>query len=1361
MAPLRTSLRLLRLPGRRSLVATAVIAAVFSANFAVRGGETPAAGDSDAFSRLYFALQPPSDREAQRRFELAKELLESGRFGEAAPLVAAQLAVEADSLDVDGGSLKQHLLQSVLGAGAKSRAVFRSVLEGQHRRALEEAVDATDLRRVVATYPPELFGVAELERLARAESDAGAYRNAALALSAARQIAEQAGDPVAERLAAEEQVQRLRLGQSVSAPSTDPTQQEWPAQREWIEATQAVASSAASRTAPNAWLSAGGDASRQVVAPGGLPVPWRLWSATVDTSDAEVDATDGAASLSAHEAIATGGEILTSTSDRLIALSAESGRRLWEVPFPVNPTSWRGDSVASGLSTDTRAAFVVTPSSGARGEESSARRQFGDSLFGGEDPVLPANCLAAYELATAGKLRWRIDGGDPKGPAPGARFLGPPAIADGRVYALAEAEQTISLLEIDATSGDVLWRQPLAQCQRAASPLIATAVVSPTIGERLIYCPTGRGAVVAVDPLRRRLEWLGYLAIDEKDARPAMQGGWGAVRDSRRWADDATAWRHCRVVEVGDRLLVASPALPSLQCFDAATGEFLWRRDFSDALLLAGITEQAALVVEADAVSAWRLRDGESVATLPLPGGDSPAGEGLMVDGHLLLPLRSGRLAMLDTSRLEAEEAWRLADMGLNPLVDAPKLGNLLYHAGLIVSRSATTVESYPQAAILRAVEKQAIDALQTNDPAAALPALQAAYDADRTDRRLAELLAVTLLRSDGVAPAALGQLPHLVAGQRATAYEAAMRLAASPGIDAATALDDARSLAASDAGDVVLRIEDHLQVTASRIAARRAELAGADPRQIEAIAARFRPTGDVAPAAEPLATTAWTERQVTAQVESFPKSTSMRRRSNRVRQDRAFKSRPIALVGDAVEGVHWSYESRGGDWLLVGASGWGERLLADELPGDPWSPSPDAAGAVGVPGDRVYGEWLALKLDTGFVVCHARSGVVWETTDTSNAAWPGVVLDPAETPAAAGPWGVVSVSGATLQCRELSTGRMVWRRELVELGSDSLRVLENDGVLYVVGSTTSGLRLAAWSGQRLGEWAAPPARNWRLAAGGNLLTEERSAGRRQFRVVTITDAATDQPAWEHDFDLTTRFLPNGDVAAFVTDKRRLTVVDVAAAAVRFATSLPGNLEAPVRSVRLRNHGARLLVEIDGSNPMVDRLRGASPIGGDPLLTGDLYCLDGQTGAALWPAPVQVDGMAIVETAVSDAPLLLLARRRAPDANEEQAEAEIALAAIDLATGATVYRNHHLPAGDENDGPAPLWAVYERTDSEQMLIRAGRSWVTLETTPQPAPPRPLMRAQVEDPEASRPKGPDEIGQGVERLFKSFWDGDDD
>jgi hypothetical protein len=36
-----------------------------------------------------------------------------------------------------------------------------------------------------------------------------------------------------------------------------------------------------------------------------------------------------------------------------------------------------------------------------------------------------------------------------------------------------------------------------------------------------------------------------------------------------------------------------------------------------------------------------------------------------------------------------------------------------------------------------------------------------------------------------------------------------------------------------------------------------------------------------------------------------------------------------------------------------------------------------------------------------------------------------------------------------------------------------------------------------------------------------------------------------------------------------------------------------------------------------------------------------------------------------------------------------------------------------------------------------------------------------MLAGVEDPEASRLNGPDDIGRGVERLFKSFWEGDDD
>lgn len=1359
---------------QRAFCAVASVYAVFFGNFAAVGAEDPAPTDPAAFSRLYFGLQPPVDRDAERRVELAEELLQQGRFGEAAPLVAERLAAEIDHVGADGESLKRRLLNAVLRAKPSDVAVLHSVLKGQYRRAADDASTTRQWRRVVASYPPELFGVESLQALARAETDVGAYASAALALRRAALLSRLDGDrEKSRRLAAAEAVSRLRLGErGVVEPSTDQLADQRAG--EWVDATAREAAAIAARSAPQAWLSSGGDAKRLAEAPGDSPAPWRAWRAVVGDEDDPDEPSEGARPVASSETVATGGVLITSTHDRLVALSAKSGRRLWEAPFPVDPQAWRSVETATDISTDTRLVFAITPSSSSEFDaRAMLRRQYGDSLFLGEDSPLPANCLAAYDIATAGKLRWRIDGADAAGAAPGARFLGAPAIVDGRLYVLGESEQVVRLFEVDAATGEVLWDQPLVQCQRMPPAHAVTIAVSPTLGEGLVYCPTGRGAVAAVDPLRRRLEWVRYLTIDEEDARPTQQMGWGAIRDPERWAEESIGWRHCRVVEHGGRLLVASPALPSLQTLDAATGDLQWRQELVEGTLLGGVIDGAVLAVESTRVSAWRVADGQSLWRVGLPEGERPAGEPLVVGRTFVLPLRSGRLASLDLTAVDAKPQWRVESLDLNPLAEAPRLGNLLYHGGAILSRSATTLESFPQPSSLSAAQRRAVDALASGEaPDGVLEGLREALDARPGDRQLAEMYAVALLRSaehDPAAAEAAGtELPRLVAGRRAAAYAATLRLGAalSRG-DSKAALEEARALASGHGGRVLLQPEPDLAVIASRFAASRGARAGADPDMVAGLAGLRNASSllSTTPSieGERRVNSPWTTQQVATRVEGYPSTTVRGRGGMRMRQDRSAKRRPVTPVGSTRPGWKWEYESHGGEWRLVASNGRGERVFAEELPGEPWSPGPDVAGVIGAPGDRAWGEWLALKLDAGYFVSHVDRGVVWDTANAEAPDWPPTVadFDAAEAPVAIGPWGVVSVAGSSVRCRDLQTGNLVWRRDAKRLGGESLRVLSVDEVIYVVGPKDKGARLSAWSGELLGGWAPAPPRTWRGVAGGMLLTEERGAGKRRFRIAPVASAGSSEPAWEAPVALTTRFLTDGGAAVFFDERRTLTLVDIAAAAQRLQVTLPSDESSPVRSLRLRRRGGWLLVEVDRSNPVIDRVRGASPVGADPLLTGELHCLDPQTGASPWGAPVIVDGMAVVETAASEAPLLLLARKRAADSNEAQSEPQIALTVLDLATGATVFRNHEVPVGDEQEGDAELWAVYEQAASESLLVHAGRAWLTLETTDLPAPPRPRMLAGVEDPEASRLNGPDDIGRGVERLFKSFWEGDDD
>ena len=74
------------------------------------------------------------------------------------------------------------------------------------------------------------------------------------------------------------------------------------------------------------------------------------------------------------------------------------------------------------------------------------------------------NRLAAYDIATEGKLKWEAGGppGEPQSDLAGAFFLGPPLPLADKVYALSELKGEIRLVALDATTGKLEWSQQLA-----------------------------------------------------------------------------------------------------------------------------------------------------------------------------------------------------------------------------------------------------------------------------------------------------------------------------------------------------------------------------------------------------------------------------------------------------------------------------------------------------------------------------------------------------------------------------------------------------------------------------------------------------------------------------------------------------------------------------------------------------------------------------------------------------------------------------------------------------------------------------------------------------------------------------------
>lgn len=1323
---------------RRRVVTCATILAIFSPIHAFGADPGPPEADSEAYSRLYFGLQPPYDREGERSVEVISELIASGRSSEAAPLFSRFFASRGDALDSSGRSLRRRLLGALDESETQAKKGLLAVLRGEHDRSLREASGARALRDLIGRFPPAVFGVEGLETLAVAEADAGAPEAAALALSLASEVELLKGRvSQAERLARLSAVHRARAGVSVEAGTIEPP---------YEQAILRSAERASARRAPSVWLGAGGNATRQVIAPGEPELAARAWLAEIGRAEATGSSSD--LSPARRSAVAAQGVVIATTPTGLVGLSSESGRKLWRVDDRAAAEGERDhDEPGPGLSSDSRLVFVTGPSHAEGRLQRSPGRSFADGLFDPE-PSAPPNCLSAYEIATAGKVRWRLDGGATTGPTAGARFLGPPAVAENRLYVLAEIDQSIKLVELDAETGAVLWEQTLVRCERTVDDYHGAVEVSPTIVGTDVFCPTGRGAVVAVDRISRTLSWVGYLQVDKDQMDVPRQNRWGGmrVRHQSAWAGNWEGWRTCRANVTGERLVVASPAAPVLQAFHAGTGATLWSRELKEGAYFVGVFGDRLAVVESDSMSLWDAADGTPVETISLPEGESPAGEGLMFADSYLLPLSSGRLAVLrDDGSLGL-----LSLRGADPLSRPPRLGNLLYHQDAVVSCSNRTVESFPMAdpasgagvlvEIPQDLDEGAGDVARAHRSVAG-----AASESERVGLGdlWSEWRAATASWGDVAVeaePALRTTARRVVASRLRAAWENAT-------VEQKESLRSSRSL---DADSVALFDLGPNRTTASNEA----------PGDSERAAATF----------------AWSTRQVDAHVVTPPSSRTPTRRTRG--SSNTDKRRAIALsfasdVAATTElgPVSWAIELQGGrDARLTGDNRHGERTFAEDIPRE--LPPPSSGGdAIGAAGHHRWREWLALNLAEGFALYRAggihdaENGLAWVSDQDLEAGWPYRVGEPEsrEAPVAIGPWGVVSVFEGTLRCRDLSSGAIVWRRDAPTRGDGEVRVLASGHRLLVSAETGDAAWLSAWSGEKQADApGVPPPKSWRGLRAGRLLVDERTDEGRRFRVVDLVSPRSDT-LWESPVATSTRVVVDQELVCFLSKSNRLRVVDLDAARERFETQLEEDPKGePVQSFAVHRRQDSLVVAIDRSNPLVDRASGALDVADFPLMTGRLHCLDPRTGEALWPSPATVQGLALLGPMPRAAPLLLLGRRISSDDGQDATQGRLALVALDLATGSTLYSDFRLPAEATQEAEVGPRVLHESTpDGERLVVRYGPNWVTLQTTDSPAPPRPTMLADVEDPDSRRPTDPEGLGRGVERLLRSFWDSDYD
>jgi len=318
------------------------------------------------------------------------------------------------------------------------------------------------------------------------------------------------------------------------------------------------------------------------------------------------------------------------------------------------------------------------------------------------------NRLAAYDIATEGKLKWEVDGAptDETSELAGAFFLGPPLPLVGWLYVLVEVKGEIRLICLESATGKVEWTQQLAVLESSIleDPLRRVAGVSPSYSDGVLVCPTSAGAAVAVDLTTRSLLWgYQYARTEAGTAQQRMlqlrMAGMGGGRfgfngnistgsngsGNSRWADAS-------VTIAEGYVLLTPPESNQLHCINLIEGTVLWQKPRDDGLYVACVAEGKAVVVGQSSVRAMKLADGEPAwgdGNVPLPTGSVPSGRGFFNGKRYHLPLSSAEVAVIDVAsgRIVARSKSRT---GTIP-------GNLICYKGAVISQGVDVLERFDQ----------------------------------------------------------------------------------------------------------------------------------------------------------------------------------------------------------------------------------------------------------------------------------------------------------------------------------------------------------------------------------------------------------------------------------------------------------------------------------------------------------------------------------------------------------------------------------------------------------------------------------------------------------------------------------------
>lgn len=537
-----------------------------------------------------------------------------------------------------------------------------------------------------------------------------------------------------------------------------------------------------------------GNPARTATRSGGLPLKKSRWQVPLMVDDHDRSLVEelrtgfvdqGLPMLPVVQPLAVGNVILLRSSERLIGIDFQTGKRIWEYPWwdlsqeeaaqPVNPLVpqqntrelrintlrarlWQ-DVPFGQVSSDGNSVYLLDGQRESPRMSQQLRWQRGRGIGFPMETSVASNELVALDLQREGYMLWKV-GGETGGEEPklaGVLFLGPPLPLFGQLYLVAEIKGELRLVVLDATSGKQQWSQQLAHVEATwgvDEQLRRNSGATPSFADGVLICPTSAGAVVAVDVATRTLLW-GYQYSSQRDTRNGFMQPFQMQQtvSPNRWQDASAT------IAEGSVLITPVEA-DTLVCLDLLTGTPRWppiqrKQEMADMLYIAGVFDGAAILVGKSQVAALRLKDGKFAWKEPVrlrqAAGEMPSGRGFLSDRFFYLPTTASELVKMDL------QDGRIVERVATDHV----LGNLVCFRDEILSVAADRASTFFQIEPLR--KKVETRLAQSPDDAwalarfgellvhdgktgEALVTLRKAHDRDPSDEGVRSLLIETFL---------------------------------------------------------------------------------------------------------------------------------------------------------------------------------------------------------------------------------------------------------------------------------------------------------------------------------------------------------------------------------------------------------------------------------------------------------------------------------------------------------------------------------------------------------------------------------------------------------------------------------------